>query len=411
MHILILSQFYFPEPDPKMHILGSVLVKRGHKVTVLTGFPNYPQGKIYPGYRQRPFQIEEIGGVKVMRLPLYPDRSRSVVRRSLNYLSFPASASILGPLLCGKLDVMLVYHPPITLGIPAWIISLLHQIPFVFEIQDMWPETLPATGMVSSPLILNTLAKLGMFTYSRASAITVISPGFKRNLIAKGVPKNKIHVIYNWAYEGNYSLEKPDIGFAKKWGMNRRFNVLYAGNMGPAQGLHNVIEAASMLTDLKDFQFVLIGSGIDRPSLEEIVRKRNLSNGRFLPRQPMEMMPYFYALADAVMVHLTDDPLFEITIPGKTQSCLASGRPVIVSVNGDAAELVLEANAGIAVKAMDPADLANAVRKLYKMSPAEREAMGSAGRRYYLQNLSPEVQINKYEQLFRKIITKENGGV
>ncbi len=408
MHVLILTQNYIPEPDPKMHILAKGLVNRGHKLTVLTSFPNYPQGKIYAGYRQRFFQREEIDGVKIIRLPLYPDRSRSVIKRSLNYLSFPMSATVLGHFFCGEVDVMMVYHPPITLGIPAWVISLLRRIPFVFEIQDMWPETLPATGMVSNPLILKALARLAMFTYTKASAITVISPGFKRNLEDKGVPGEQIHVIYNWAYEEEFSLPKPDTQLAEKMGLNGRFNILYAGNMGPAQGLHNVIKAASLLTDIKELQFVLMGSGIERDKLKKMARERKLKNIKFLPRQPMEMMPSVYALVDAVMVHLIDDPLFEITVPGKTQSCLLSGKPVIVSVNGDAADLVVKAGAGLAVRAMDPVDLAHAVRKLYAMSPQERKAMGSAGRRYYFQNLAPEVQIKKYEQLFYEII-KDRG--
>lgn len=404
MRILILTQNYIPEPDPKMHILAKGLVNRGHEVIVLTGFPNYPQGEIYSGYRQRLFQREEINGVKVIRLPLFPDRSRSVIKRSLNYLSFPLSATTLGPFLCGKVDIIMVYHPPITLGIPAWIISFMKKTPFVFEIQDMWPETLPATGMVSNPLILNALARLGMFTYSKASAITVISPGFKRNLEDKGVPGEKIHVIYNWAYEEEFYLPEPDTQLAEKMGLNGRFNILYAGNMGPAQGLHNVIEAASLLTDIEDLQFVLMGSGIDRDRLERMAKERNLRNVKFLPRQPTKMMPSFYALVDAVMVHLTDDPLFEITVPGKTQSCLLSGKPIIASVNGDAADLVVRAGAGLAVKAMDPADLARSVRKLYNMPPQEREAMGMAGRRYYFQNLAPEVQIKRYEQLFYEVV-------
>jgi len=408
MHVLILTQNYIPEPDPKMHILAKGLVNRGHKLTVLTSFPNYPQGKIYSGYRQKLFQREEIDGVKIIRLPLYPDRSRSVIKRSLNYLSFPMSATVLGPFFCGEVDVMMVYHPPITLGIPAWVISLLRRIPFVFEIQDMWPETLPATGMVSNPLLLNALARLGMFAYSKASAITVISPGFKRNLEAKGVPSGKIHVFYNWAYEGEFALAKPDPRLGKQMGLNGYFNILYAGNIGPAQGLHNVIEAALLLTDIKDLQFVLMGSGIERDKLKKMARERKLKNIKFLPRQPMKMMPSVYALVDAVMVHLIDDPLFEITVPGKTQSCLLSGKPVIVSVNGDAADLVVKAGAGLAVRAMDPVDLAHAVRKLYAMSPEERKAMGLAGRRYYFQNLAPEVQIKKYEQLFYEIM-KDRG--
>lgn len=403
MRVMILTQNYIPEPDPKMHILASGLVKRGHTVNVITGYPNYPQGKIYEGYRQKLCSVEIIDGVRVVRIPLFPDRSRSFIKRSLNYLSFPVAASLLGPFVSDQADVILVYHPPATLGIPAIILSFLKKAPFIFEIQDMWPETLTATGMVSNEKILKFVAKLSMATYKRASAITVISPGFKRNLVGKGVPEEKIHVIYNWAYEGDFTPPQHDKNTADKMGFKDRFNILYAGNMGPAQGLQNVIEAASMLTHIKDLQFVLIGSGVDRDDLERRVREKNLGNVRFLPRMPMDTMPSMYAMVDAVMVHLTDDPLFEITIPGKTQSCLLSGKPVIVSVNGDAANLILEAGAGLAAKAMSAESLACAAEKLYRMPSEERKKMGETGRRFYYEKLAPEVAINKYEKLFYNV--------
>lgn len=410
MRILILSQNYIPEPDPKMHLLGKGLVERGYEVSVITGFPNYPNGQIYPGYKQRLWQWEKIDGVHLLRLPLYPDRSRSSLRRSANYASFAVSASLLGPALCGPADIMLVYHPPVTLGIPAWLISVLRRMPFIYEIQDMWPETLPATGMVNNPIILTALAKLSAFVYRRATAITVISPGFKRNLILKGVPAWKIHVIPNWGYEGLYQLAQPERSLARECGMLGRFNVVYAGNMGPAQGLFNLLEAASLLTDLPEVQFVLIGDGVDRASLEATAAERRISNVRFLARQPMTQMPSLYAIADVLLIHLIDDPLFEITIPGKTQSYLGSGRPLLVSVKGDAADLVLQAGAGIAARPSDPVDLARAVRELYAMPPANRKAMGDAGRSYYLKNLRPDVLINQYEQLFLELRARPCAG-
>jgi glycosyltransferase involved in cell wall biosynthesis len=406
MRILILTQNYFPEPDPKMHILAKGLVARGHSLTVLTGFPNYPHGEIYPGYKQKMVQRENIDGVQVIRIPLYPDRSRSIIKRSLNYLSFPVMASILGPFICEKADIILVYHPPVTLGLPAFILSRLRRIPFVFEIQDMWPETLPATGMVSNPYFLSIINKIANFTYSKSAAITVISPGFKRNLESKGVAGDKVKTIYNWAYEGEFKLGRYDDGLAEQVGLKNRFNILYAGNMGPAQGMHNVVEAASLLTEISDIQFVLLGSGIDKDSLEMQVAERNLHNVRFIQRVPMEKMPIIYSMVNAVMVHLTDDPLFEITIPGKTQSSLLSGKPIIACVNGDAAELVLQAKAGIAVRAMDPIGLADACKRLYRMAPEERESMGINGRTFYINNLSPHVQIPKYEELFEDILNK-----
>lgn len=403
MKILLLSQHYFPEPD-LMHYLCMGFVKQGHAVTALTGFPNYPKGKTYEGYNQKAYKKEIINGVQIIRVPVYPDRSRSFLKRSLNNLTFPVTSSILGPILTDSPDVMLVQHPPITLGIPAYIISRIHRIPFVFLIQDMWPETLPATGMVSNNQILHLLGKLADLTYAKAKAIAVISPGFRRDLVAKGVPEKKIRVIYNCAYESDLPMVGRDSSLAKELGLDGYFNILYAGNIGPAQGLHNVIDAASLLTDIQDLQFALMGDGVERERLEKMVVERNLKNVKFLKRISMEMMPSIYALVEAVMVHLTDDPLFEITIPGKTQSCLLSGKPVIASVNGDAADLVVKAGAGFAVRAMDPEDMAKVVRKLYNMTPQERKTMGLSGRNFYFENLSPEVQVKEYEELFNEII-------
>ncbi|MBI3697013.1 MAG: glycosyltransferase family 4 protein [Acidobacteria bacterium] len=195
MRVLIVSHYYPPEPDPRLNVLGPALAKRGHEVTALTGFPNYPRGEIYPGYRQRLWRCEELGGVRVVRLPLYPDHGYSALRRALNFLSFTASATLLGPALSGPADIMLVAHAPVTAAVPAAVIGWMRRVPFVYEVQDMWPETLRSTGVANNSILVGALARAGDFAYRRAAAITVISPGFKRNLIGKGVPAEKIQVI------------------------------------------------------------------------------------------------------------------------------------------------------------------------------------------------------------------------
>jgi len=403
MRILILSQWYPPEPDLIGHPLACDLVKRGHQVLSITGFPNYPSGKIYPGYRQRLWQREDIEGVQVLRLPLYPDRSRSGVRRALNFLSFAASTSLLGPILSGSADVMWVYHPPLTIGIPAWWIGLLRRVPFVYEIQDMWPETLMATGMMRSRTALATLDRLARFIYDRAAAITVISPGFKRNLVAKGVPADKIHVIPNWADEDLYRPVPRDQVLATEHGLAGRFNVIYGGNIGFAQALDTVIEAAQQFSDLPEVQFVFIGDGVDEARLQQVVAQRQICNVRFLGRQPAERMPRFFALADLLLVHLKRDPLFEITIPSKTLAYMACGRPILMAVAGDAANVVREAGAGLTCAPQDPKALADAVRTLYAMPAAERERMGQGGREAFLNHYTRRMLMDRYEVLFRDI--------
>lgn len=403
MRILTLSQWYLPEPEIKIHLLGRDLAARGHSVTAITGFPNYPQGRVYPGFRQRLWQREEMNGVRVVRLPLFPDRGRSAWKRAANYLSFAASAAVLGPALSGPADVAWVYHPPLTVAIPALSLSWLRRVPFVYEVQDMWPETLPATGMVSNPRLLSAVRRFADLAYRHAAAITVISPGFRENLIEKGVPAEKIHVIPNWADEEVYRPLPRDPALAAAHGLEGRFNVIFAGNMGPAQALSTAVEAASQLRDLPAVQFVFIGDGLDVPELQRMVEARGLDNVRFLGRQPAERMPEFLALGDALLVHLRRDPLFEITIPSKTLSYLACARPVICGVAGDAAEVVRDAGAGIVCPPEDPAALADSVRRLYAMAPEERERMGRDARAAFLGRYTRRVLVDRYEALLREV--------
>jgi len=409
MRIILLSQWYTPEPNSKTHELAKELFNKGHQVTSLTGYPNYPQGHIYPGYKQKLWEREVKDGVQVIRVPLFPDHSYSKLKRALNYLSFAISASFLGPFLCGPADIMWVYHPPLTVGIPAWWIALLRKTPFVYEIHDLWPETLTATGFMPNRFVESIISRLAHFIYKRAAAITVSSPGFKRNLVKKGVPSDKIHITPDWADEDIYRPVPRDNKLAEEHGLTDRFNIMFAGNMGAAQGLQNVIEAADLLSDVPKVQFVFIGDGVDQDSLRKMAQKRKLDNVCFLGRLPEVEMPNFFALADVLLVHLIMDPLFEITIPSKTLAYLASGRPILGVISGDGANLIREANAGVICKQEDPFALAQAIRDLYAMSANQREMMGKAGRREFLSKYSRKRLMEQYEDLFGEI-SKQNKG-
>ena len=403
MRILTLSQWYAPEPDIKVHLLARDLKARGHSVTSITGFPNYPTGKIYPGYRLRWRQWEERDGVRVLRVLLYPDHGSSRLKRIVNYFSFAFSAALLGSLLGGPADVMWVYHPPLTVGIPAWWISLIRRVPFVYEIQDMWPETLAATGMMPSPRVARAVAAFAQLVYRRAAAITVLSPGFKRNLIGKGVPAEKIHVIPNWADEEVYHPVPRDESLAREFDLAGKFNIIYGGNLGAAQALDNVLDAAHLLRDLPQVQFVLIGDGMDETRLRRAAQTRGLSNVRLVGRQPSARMPDWFAWADALLIHLKRDPLFEITIPGKTMAYLACGRPILCAVAGDAAEIVRGAEAGLTCPPEDPGALAQAVRDLAAMPHTQREAMGQSGRRAFLANYTRAALVERYAALLMQV--------
>ncbi len=362
-----------------MQELAQSLQNLGHQVTVLTGFPNYPSGQLYPGYQLRLRQREVLAGVPIIRAPLYPEHSRSGLRRALNYFSFALSSTGIGLWSVPRPDIMFVYHPPLTVGLPAYILSRLWRVPFVYQIQDMWPETLSATGMFSQPQLLGWIGRFARWVYSKAHSIVVISPGFRRNLTEKGVSPDKIHVVSNWVDPEAYQPVEADPQLAQELGLDNHFNVMFAGNMGEAQGLETVIEAARLLQHDLQVQFVLVGDGVALPRLQQLAAQSGLQNIRFLGRYPASEMPRLYALADALLVHLKDDPLFRITIPHKTLTYLAVGKPILAAVAGDVANLVNTIGAGITCPPEDPPALVAAVRTLQGLSAGEREAMGAKG--------------------------------
>jgi len=403
MRIVILSQYYPPEPIPKPHELARGLAERGHEVVVITGFPNYPTGKLYPNTPVRVWRWEMVDGIRVLRLPLYPDHSRSVVRRALNYGSFAVAAALLGSVLSGPVEVIFAEHPPLTIGLAAWVIGRLRRVPLLYAVNDLWPESVEATGMVRSRRLLDSVGRLERFVYRRAAAIAVISPGFKANLAGKGVPPEKVHVIPHWADESLYRPVPPDPRLAENLGMAGCFNVVFAGQLGLAQGLDVVLDAADELSDLPDVQFVLVGDGTDADRLRQVAGQRGLRNVRFLGRQPAEQMPHIFAVSDVLLVHLRDEPLFRITIPSKTIAYMACGRPVLMAVEGDAAGLIRAAAAGVTCRAGSGKELAGAVRRLRAMPRTALEDMGRAGRAAFLAAYSRSVLLDRYEAILSEL--------
>ena len=404
MRILILTQWYLPEPARLTHELAQELQGLGHEVQVLTGFPNYPSGELYAGYRLRSWMREEIEGIEVIRTWLYPEHSHSGLKRVLNYLSFALSAALLGLFLARRPEVLFVYHPPLTVGLPAWILSRLWRIRFVYQIQDMWPETLRATGMLNNESALRWIGRFARWIYRKAAAICVISPGFRANLVDKAVPSEKIHVISNWVDTDFYHPVAVDPTQGQNLGMVRKFNVMFAGNIGAAQGLEVVVQAATLLQDIADIQFVLVGDGLALAELKESVAQHKLNNVRFLGRYPAEAMSGLYALADVLFIHLKDDPLFRITIPHKIFAYMASGKPILAAIAGNTAELVTAAGAGIVCPPENPEALAEAVRHFYYLSPTERCQMAQRGLKTVQKKYNRTVLVTKIEDVLKSVV-------
>lgn len=404
MRILLLSQYFDPEPFLKGLPFAQEMVRQGHEVEVLTGFPNYPGGKIYPGYRLRLLQREEIGGIRITRVHLFPSHDLGGFRRMLTYLSFAVSASTLGLCAVRKPDVIYACHGNATIGLPAWIISIMRRVPFVLDIQDLWPDSVTASNMLPRRLrfLIPVLAAWCRFLYRRSAGIAVLSPGFKRVLVSRGVPDGKVEVIPNWCDEIQTRTCKlcPE----EEHLLKDHFNIVIAGNMGKMQGLEVVLDAARILGSSEPkIQFVLVGSGVDRPYLEEQAAALGLANVFFLPRRPVEEIGALLHRADALLVHLKDDPLFAITIPSRIQAYLAVGRPVLCGVRGDGADLVRKAGAGLCFEPESPDSLVEAAETLYRLSPEARAEMGECGRHYYQDHLSLQVGTNAFLALFNRV--------
>jgi glycosyltransferase involved in cell wall biosynthesis len=407
MRILFIAHYFQPEPVFFGLPFAKELARRGHEVEVLTGFPNYPGGKIYDGYRVRMLQRETLEGISINRVPIYPSHDESSIKRIMCYTSLAISASTIGVWAVKPADVAYVIQGPITVGLPACVLKMLKGIPFVLHIQDLWPDTLLSTGMFNNRLGLKMVHTGCNFVYKRASKIIAISPGVKQKLIERGVPENKLEVIYNWCDDSQICRAEPNEALAKSLGMAGRFNIVFAGNMGKAQALGSVLDAAGIVGSQQPaVQFVFIGSGVDVDSLKQKTADMGLKNVIFLPRRPVSEIGAILGLADVLFVHLKKDPLFEITIPSKTQAYMAAGRPILIGVPGDATDLVVKANAGLPCEPENPKSIAETVLKFYALPRTELDAMGQNGKRFYNQDLSFEIAVAEFEKIFVSVLKK-----
>jgi glycosyltransferase involved in cell wall biosynthesis len=386
LKILILTQWFEPEPCAKGLAFATALRDLGHEVEVLTGFPNYPGGKLYPGYGLKPVRVDTLDGLRVVRAPLYPSHDSSAMRRIFNYASFAASALVVGMLYTRRPDVIYIYHLPATTGVAGALMAKLRRVPFVFDVQDLWPDTLRATGMMQNRHALSLVEKVCQFVYRRAARIVTVSGGIRDTLVARKVPAEKIDVIYNWcdeaAIHAGTSAPTPAV-------MAGRFNIVFAGTMGKAQALESVLEAAQRVAATRpEIQFVFIGSGVELDRLKAIKQERAIDNVVFVPRVRSNEVGAYLKAADALLVHLRDDPLFEITIPSKIQAYLAVGKPILLAVRGDAAAIIEDGRCGVVARPEDPADIAAAACKLFDMGEAGRAALAENAGRHYVANFS-----------------------
>jgi colanic acid biosynthesis glycosyl transferase WcaI len=399
MRILLLSLFYTPEPVARPHELALALCQAGHQVSVLTAFPNYPQGKLYPPYRLRFWQWERLDGLRILRVPHLLDRSRSAGRRLASYLSFSLVSVFLAFLKIPRPDVLWTYQ----IGLPGALLSKLWGVPLVHEVQDLWPDWGQAAGLGLKGWLYRLLERQEKWVYRRAQALVTITAGFKQELVAKGADPARIEIIPNWANEAIFHPASPDAAFAREQGFTGFFNLVYIGNVGAAQALGVLLEAADLLRDSGAIRFVIIGDGVERAGLEKRARSMGLKNIRFLGSRPQAEVANYMALADVLFLHLKRDRVYQVTIPSKTYGYLASGRPILAAAQGELAGLILDHGAGLVCPPEDAPALAHAVRQLAAMTAAERNALGQAGYQVVTTIYSRNVQGKRYNRLFENI--------
>jgi colanic acid biosynthesis glycosyl transferase WcaI len=403
--ILIVTQYFWPESFP-INDLVLGLRERNHRITVLTGIPNYPEGRVLSGYGLLKNRKQDYHGIKVFRVPLVPRGRGGGFRLVLNYCSFALCASILAPFVCrDTYDLIFVYEPsPITVGLPALVLKRLKSAPILFWMQDLWPESLSATGAVRSKRILKMVARLVRFIYRGCDRILIQSRAFSPQVESLGVKSERIFYYPNSAEEF-YRPMQLDADAPECSLMPSGFRVMFAGNVGAAQDFATILKAASKLKGYPDIHWLIVGDGRMRPWVETQVQRRGLKeNMHLLGRHPVQTMPRFFSLADVLLVTLRKDPIFELTIPSKVQPYLACAKPIIAALDGEGARVIKEAEAGVVCPSGDPEALSEAVLALYSMSKKEREAMGLRGRDYFEKHFERTMLLDRLEKWMQELL-------
>lgn len=404
MRILVVSQYFWPE-NFRINDLTSELVKRGHVVTVLTGIPNYPSGQVFEAYQNNPSAFNNFEGVDVIRVPMLV-RGQGSIRLFLNYLSFVLGASLLGvwKLRGQSFDALFVFEPsPVTVGLPAILLGKIKRAPVVFWALDLWPETLAAIGIVRSPRLLGWIGRLVSFIYDRCTIVLGQSRGFLDSIAKYCSDPEKIDYFPSWSEE---IFSQSDIEPAAEVPLRKGcFNVLFAGNIGEAQDMPAVLDAATQLKDQTDIRWLIVGDGRKSEWLRDEIEARGLqSNVLMLGRFPVERMPSFYLHADALLVSLKKDPVFSMTIPGKVQSYLMSGLPLLGMLDGEGANVISQANAGITCPAGDSSGLARAVLKMASRDESQLRELGLNGRRFAQQEFGRDMLISRLEKFLDEAV-------
>ena len=367
MRILFLSDNFSPEgnaPATRLHEHAIRWVRDGHAVTVITCAPNFPEGRLFAGYRNRWRQVEVIDGIRVVRVKTYITANEGFVKRTLDYMSFMVMGFVMG-LFERRPDVVVATSPQFFCAIGGWALSVAKRRPFVFELRDLWPASIMAVGAMRKNAVIRVLEQIELFLYRRAAVIVSVTESFREDLAARGIARDKIQVVINGADLERYAPRPRDEALAREFGLQGKFIAGYMGTHGMAHALPKVLEAAELLRDRDDIALFFAGSGAERARVEQIVSERGLANVRLIPRQPKETMPGLWSLCDLAIVPLRDAPIFATVIPSKIFEAMAMGVPVLMSLpEGEATAIIRNGGCGVCVPPESPDALADAILAL-----------------------------------------------
>jgi glycosyltransferase involved in cell wall biosynthesis len=383
MNILFLTDNFPPEtnaPATRTHEHARNWVSAGHQVVVLTNVPNFPTGRVFPGYRNKLWQRGAMDGIRVVRVWTYVTANEGFLRRSLDYFSFGVTG-VIGGLFLPTPDVIVATSPQIFTALGGCILAWLKRRPFVFELRDLWPDSIAAVGAMREGPSLRMLRRLEYWLYHRAAKIVSVTGAFKRILVANGIPQEKVVVIRNGVDLKAFVPGPKPVELARRLGLEGKFIAAYVGTIGMAHGLDALLSAAERLRDRRDLAFVLVGAGAERTRLVEDAKRRGLGNVIFVGPVDKQEVKEYWRLCDVALVLLKDVSLFLHVIPSKIFEAMGTGRPIILGVRGESQELLKEAGAGIAIPPENSQALAEAIVKIMD-SPALCQDMGAAGRKF-----------------------------
>ena len=383
MHILFLTDNFPPEsnaPASRTYEHACEWVKAGHQVTIITCVPNFPRGKVFEGYKNKLWQFEEMDGIRVIRVGTYISSNEGLIKRILDYMSFMVSG-FFGAIFVRRVDIVVGTSPQFFTACSAWAVSALKRRPFVFELRDIWPESVRAVGAMQSSKILDLLEAVEMFLYQRASCIISVTNSFKDTLERRGINPDKIHVITNGVDPVRFHPMQKDPQLLSDLQLEGKFVVGYIGTLGMAHALETLLEAAAILKQTPEacnVRILLLGEGAEREKLVAYARNLEVDNVVFLPAVPKKMVACYWALLDASVVHLRKTDLFKTVIPSKIFECMAMGVPILHGVEGESANILIKSGTGLLFEPENPRDLATKILEL-KRNPSLGESLSKSG--------------------------------